>query len=359
MSGPFLFVTGGLGPGGSERQLLYLVRGLRAMGSEVAVAVWNFREEDVYTARIRACGVQVVEVPGVSRAAKMVSLRAIILAGDYMVVQSFSFYLNAVVAVAAWGTRTMAVGSVRSTLSRAATNAGAILGRCSARWPRRQIYNNMFAAREARKRRWWRPTHIVVVANHIDARAVRRIPASLNAHMIVGIGSLLPVKRWDRLVRALRILKSRGLQFSAVIVGDGPLRSKLEQEIASADLSGSVKLLGYIADVERLLAQCAFLVHVSDSEGSPNVVMEALACGRPVVATNVGDIPELVRDGETGFIVPPQNEEMLADRMAALLEDGDRRIAMGHEAWEFAMRRFGSSSLASETIAAYEELGRS
>src|SRR5437870_7013871 len=104
---------------------------------------------------------------------------------------------------------------------------------------------------------------------------------------ISGVGTRLHVKRWDRLLRAASNLKKRGLDFQVEICGAGPLRERLEQEAETLGVMDRVAFIGHTDDVIGVLARSAFLVHTSDSEGCPNVVMEAMACGRAVVATDV------------------------------------------------------------------------
>lgn len=355
-SPPLLFVIGGLGPGGSERQLVYLVTSLREQGLTTAVAVWNFRETDVYVEAIHASGVRLVSIKGESRWAKLRSLRQLIRTGGFSIVQSFNFYLNIIVAAAAFGTTSVAIGCVRSTLSLATTESGPILARLSARWPHRQVYNNTSASIEAQRRRYWRPRSIEVVPNYVDVDAFSDLPVPRRG-AIVAVGSLLPVKRWDRVVGVAVRLRDHGINFHMRIAGDGPLRAWLEGEIARLGLQSQITLHGYTSEVNSILAESAFLLHVSESEGSPNAVIEALAAGRPVVATDVGDISLLVSDGDTGFVVPHGSEQILFERAAELLTNYELCAAMGLRARQTARQRFGSTSLATEMLKAYQKLG--
>jgi glycosyltransferase involved in cell wall biosynthesis len=171
------------------------------------------------------------------------------------------------------------------------------------------------------------------------------------------VGSLLPIKRWDRLLRAALALKKRGLDFLVRIAGDGPLHGSLKQQAQCLGISDHVKFIGYSNDIPALLADAAFLVHPSDTEGCPNAVMEAMACGRAVVATDVGDVASLVENGKTGFIVLPADDGMLAERMATLLTDRDLCRQMGEAGRVKAERDFGLERLIKETLAAYRAAG--
>ena len=174
---------------------------------------------------------------------------------------------------------------------------------------------------------------------------------------IVGIGSLVPVKRWDRLLKAAVALKRSGVDCLIQIAGDGWLRGLLEQQARELGVTDYIEFMGYTENIPGLLANARFLVHTSDSEGCPNVVMEAMACGRAVVATNAGDVPALVEDAKTGFVVPRGDEAALLERMVTLMTDHDLCRRMGEAGRAKAERQFGLDRLVSETLAAYRLMG--
>jgi glycosyltransferase involved in cell wall biosynthesis len=144
---------------------------------------------------------------------------------------------------------------------------------------------------------------------------------------IVTVGRLQAPKDTLTLVRALEKLP-RGA-YTAVIVGDGPDRPALEAEIGRLGLDSFVQVVGERNDVAERLAASDLFVLSSRSEGLPLSILEAMAAGLPVVATNVGGVPELVLDGETGFLVPPGNPQSLAGAMERLLEDSALRRRLG------------------------------
>jgi glycosyltransferase involved in cell wall biosynthesis len=167
----------------------------------------------------------------------------------------------------------------------------------------------------------------------------------------------LSVKRWDRLVRAALALKQQGFNFLVRLVGDGPLRDSLCQQTQDMGVADCFEFMGNREDIPSLLAEATFLVHTSDSEGCPNVVMEAMACGRAVVATEVGDIPLLIEDGKTGFIVPRGDEEALATHIATLISSRDLCRRMGNAGRAKAEQEFGLARLVTETLNVYRAAG--
>jgi len=229
----------------------------------------------------------------------------------------------------------------------------------SARWPREQICNSFSALEAARcSRGYFVPRRLSVVRNGLDLDRFHRVPLPVNGRVcIVGVGSLFSVKRWDRLVRAALTLKQRGFNFLVRLVGDGPLRDSLRQQAQDMGVADCFEFMGNREDIPSLLAEATFLVHTSDSEGCPNVVMEAMACGRAVVATGVGDIPLLIEDGNTGFVVPRSDEEALSTRMAALISNRDLCHRMGSAGRAKAEQEFGLARLVTETLSVYRAAG--
>jgi glycosyltransferase involved in cell wall biosynthesis len=358
MSHRILYLIGQLGTGGLERQLYYLLRTLDRQRYKPAVAVWNFCEEDVYVPHIRALGVPLYALPRQgSRAVRLKALRCLLRQLQPEVLHSYTFHTNFGAWWATRGTKILAIGSVRSDFTRVKQENG--LARLNARWPRYVIFNNFAAAEAAQQSRsMFVPQKSLVVRNGLDLQRFPVAPLLTSGRVrILGIGSLFRIKRWDRLLEAAWALKRHGLDFSVQIAGDGPLDKALKQQAQDMKIAGCVKFLGYQNDIARLLAEATFLVHTSDSEGCPNVVMEAMACGRAVVATDVGDIPYLVEEGKTGFVVRRGDDAMLVARMAMLI--GNRAVCrrMGEAARVKAEQEFGLDRLVAETLTAYRAAG--
>lgn len=154
---------------------------------------------------------------------------------------------------------------------------------------------------------------------------------------IVCVASFEEVKGHRYLIEACRLLRDRGIAFHCDLVGAGPLRRDVLRRIAEARLQHCVVLRGGMPrpDVARLVAEAHVAVLASSPtregkrEGIPVALMEAMACGLPVVATAISGIPELVESGQTGFLVPPQRPDLLADRLVELAQDPSLRTRLG------------------------------
>ncbi|MGE5464933.1 MAG: glycosyltransferase family 4 protein, partial [Syntrophothermus sp.] len=169
---------------------------------------------------------------------------------------------------------------------------------------------------------------------------------------IMSVGSLQPYKGHIYLVKACAELKQRGIPFRCRIIGGGDLYSLLERTIQEEHLDGWVELLGPRTqdDVSLLLrtatcyVQPSVITSTGKMEGIPVALMEAMISKVPVVATSISGVPELVRPGETGWLVPPENVSALADALSEIYHspvEAERRAELGHQ---WVMEEFELSS---------------
>jgi glycosyltransferase involved in cell wall biosynthesis len=176
------------------------------------------------------------------------------------------------------------------------------------------------------------------VYNGID---LERFPASRSANnpvpRIVSVGRLVPFKGFEDLIDACAELMRRRIDFVCDIIGDGPLRERLQAKIEQLDLSSRVNLLGSLSQdavLEKLQTADIFaLASTTDAQGAtdvfPTVILEAMASARPVVSTRLAGIPELVVDGQTGMLAPPGDPTTLAHALEQLLRDPELRLRFG------------------------------
>lgn len=169
------------------------------------------------------------------------------------------------------------------------------------------------------------------------------------------VARLSPVKDHHTLLLACKHLYDRQAQFRLLIIGDGPLRRELEKNVNELGLTEQVEFTGMRHDIPAQLHRLDMFVLSSVSEGISLTLLEAMATSLPIVATDVGGNPEVVKDGVTGFIVPPSNPEALADKLAYLIHNPDLRRRMGEEGRKRVVEQFDIR----QTARKYEELYRS
>lgn len=160
-----------------------------------------------------------------------------------------------------------------------------------------------------------------------EARAALGLDPSARVAAIVA--RLFPEKNHILLLRAFAEVAGKIARARLLIVGEGSEREAIQEEIKRLGLSGRVELMGVRRDVARILAASDVFALSSDREGLPIAVLEAMAAARPVVATSVGDLPSVVRDGETGRVVPPGDPSAFAEALAEVLGDASRAEEMG------------------------------
>jgi glycosyltransferase involved in cell wall biosynthesis len=198
------------------------------------------------------------------------------------------------------------------------------------------------------------------VAGERNGRAEsRRCLGIADDRFAVGwIGRMTAVKRTDDVMVAFKRLRDEGVDAVLCLVGDGPDRPGLERRAHELGVMRDTLFLGYQEDVAPFYAAFDALVLPSSNEGTPVSAIEALAAGRPVVATRVGGVPDVVKEGEDGFLVDPGATDDLADRLAQLARDPALRERMGRAGRERVLPRYAVDRLVDDVDSLYRSLLR-
>lgn len=315
------FVTENLGAGGAERQLTGLAAMLRRGGAECVVVTWVdrgfyelfLRENDVEHVLLRPRGKvdRVVKLAALFRERKAdavisflpmaneTALLASLLCPVRVIVSERSFTVD-------WGWRRRLTNMLYRRAFRIVANS-----------------NN-----EARNLREHLPAlanRIVAIPNYVDMEAFspRTSFRPNSITRFVGVGRVIPGKNILRLLDALALLGSRGVRVRVEWYGsmyDKECVATIENRVAELGLDDSFKLMGECKDIARAYAAADFFVMPSLLEGYPNVLVEAMACGLPVVVSAVCEHPFIVEHGVNGFLFNPENTEEIVDAMGALID---------------------------------------
>lgn len=184
-------------------------------------------------------------------------------------------------------------------------------------------------------------------------RAHLRVPGDVPIVAIVA--RLVPIKRLDVFLAAAAIvLENTRARF--VIAGDGELRDELLCNAREAGISRAVDFLGFWKDLREVYAAADVVVLCSDDEGSPIALIEAMAAGKPVVATRVGGVPDVIVDGVSGVLVPPRDPQSLADALLALIADPTRAAALGAAARARVFSQYSIAASLAKTEVVYRQL---
>lgn len=204
--------------------------------------------------------------------------------------------------------------------------------------------------------------NVCVIHNGVDVEALgegRREPVRAELGLADGQPALLSVsalrkgKGLEVVLRAMGHLAPRWPDLRLLVAGEGALRGRLEQQARELRIDGQVRWLGLRRDVADLLAAADIFLLASRQDAFPTVLLEAMAAGRPVAATRVGGIPEIVAEGETGLLVGPGDPEALADVVDALLRDPARAAALGAAGRLRARAQFSTALWTQRLLALY------
>ena len=214
-----------------------------------------------------------------------------------------------------------------------------------------------------------------LIAAGVEAKRVRVIPSGIETNqfsdvpstprlsqctagvtVIGSVGILEERKGHHCLLKAAARLKAKGLRLSYRIAGAGSLRQQLERQVASRGLTDNVEFLGFVHDTPAFLAGIDLFVMPSLFEGLGVAALEAMAAGKPVIASRVGGLAESVVDGVTGLLVAPGDDAQLADAIEKLHLEPARAVALGRHGRERAQRHFSLEQMALSNEAFYYEL---
>jgi glycosyltransferase involved in cell wall biosynthesis len=359
--------------GGSERQAIQLARLLRVSG-RCRVRLATLSARGVLRAEAESAGAgEIEEFPLTSFhdanfARQLRRFARSLRAGEVDVVQTHDFYTNVFGTLGAWLARTPARIAAKRETAGMRTRAQEFVELQAFRLAHKVVANSDAVARKLLED-GVRASKIVTVYNGLDAARVSVPPGADREDILDALG--LPrgrrfvtvvanlrheVKDIPTFLRAAARVRARVREAAFVVAGEGPLEEPLRGQASRLGISDAVFFVGRCTRVAELLHVSDVCVLSSVAEGFSNSILEYMAAARPVVATDVGGAREAVVEGETGHLITPGDDETLAARVAALLEEPSRARAFGEAGRARVASKFSCEARLEKTLELYRAL---
>ena len=337
------FVAGTLGRGGAERQLYYTLSVLQKAGA--APRVFSLTRDEHWEKPIRDLGVP-MEWFGQShnQAARVGRLIDLLRHDRPEFVQAAHFHTNLYAVAAARALGTGDIGAIRNDTNWSVASLGR-LGHASLHLPRHLAVNSL-ASIEQTAAAGRSPSRLTFLPNVVDTDRFSPSPERRAGVHLLTVGRLVEQKRHDRFIRLVARVVERMPEraVTATLVGEGPLLHDLKKQVGDLGLTGVVRFVEN-PDMHAAYTQASLFVLTSDFEGTPNVVLEAMAMALPVVAFSIGGVREVIPSTAVGVTVPPGDEDELCKRVLSIAQSPDTGAALGRGARQFVIERLSLQRL--------------
>jgi len=353
--------------GGTELHAVRLAEHMARNGTNVSLITLN--ADGPMRPRYAAAGIDVHAFPvrslvGISAVRQLQAMAALFREKRFDVVHAHDCYTNFLVTIAGRVAGVpLVIASKRWTKHLYPQHAWT--NRLAFRAAHLVVANSPAVAETVHRDEWVSRPRIHVTPNFLEPssfevpsidsrRAVRASLGYSDEHVVFAILARLRVEKdHPMLLRAFERVVRDHPNARLLIIGDGPERARIEQQIASASLDQVVHLSGHVAKPRPLLAAVDVCVLTSRHEGSPNALMEGMAQGRPVVGTAAGGVVDAVHDHDTGLLSPVGDHDKLADNMIRILADETLRRRLGTAARADMIARFGASTAIQNLLSLY------
>lgn len=331
------FLAGTLGQGGAERQFFHILQSLCQAG--VSTRLLTLTQGEFWEQPIKSLGVPITWVgDSPSRIRRLFRVLGEARNDLPDVLQSQHFYTNACACLVARMLRVSGIGAMRNNGRSEVIASGPILGRLNLRMPDTLAANSRSAIEYALAH-GVPASRLHLLPNVVDTDWFKPLTSISNGPpTLIAVGRLVKQKRMDRFISLVSRLRTEcGLDARGLIVGSGreheDLQPQLEEQAEQLGLLPDIlQFRGAVSDMRPVYHEAAVCVLTSDFEGTPNVLLEAMASGLPVVATRVGGVPGIVRHGQTGFLHEPDDLEGMTASLAELVRNPVLRMEMGARA---------------------------
>lgn len=353
-----LYLVIGLGIGGTEIQLLELLKKLdREKYNPVVCCI---KEKGVLADDIEKMGIRVESLSIRNRFNFLALSRLVrILRREGIdILHTFLFWANILGRLAGRMAQVPIIISGERCINLRKKKVAILIDKFTSRWTDKIVVISKAIKNTLVEREKISSEKIKVIYNGIDLSnfGVENKREKDSIPRVGIVGRLHPDKGHRYFLEAAAQIIKKEPKIEFLIVGNGPLRKELEALSNELGLSGKVIFAGECRDILKIISSLDILVLSSLEEGLGNVLLEAMACGRPVIATEVGGVPEVVLDGETGILVPPKSPDTLAQATLKLLMNQAMAKEMGRAGRRRVEKYFTIDRMAKETEEVYNNL---
>ena len=353
-----------LGDGGQERQLYNLVTNLPSDYLKLVIP-WDFQLGDKYVELLKNKeDIIILDLGKKSTWAKLQAIRALLKETHADFLHSFSFHLNFAVWYTTLFLKVKAIGGVRSRLVSNRESSGILRFYLSYLFPFYRISNNytcfsglnIFTLLLGKAL-----TDTKYVHNGIDTTTFspffESIKSKGNQLNTVSVGRLYPMKKVELIVDWVNEMRHLGFEVYHQHAGGGPELELLREKVYRLGIDNHFKFLGSVSDIPQLFASSDLFVHAAEYEGCPNVIMEAMSCGLPILSSNAGDISYIVDHGENGYVYEVGDLNSMLNFGIQFMKDRTLLDSFGSCGSEKAQKKFAVHTYVAQLKNAYREIG--
>ena len=365
-------LVGGIGRGGAERQLLNFLRYADKDTFEYHLLVLNRAKHDPYDPEIQALGIGIRHRPNEARS-KLATIRWLIAELRQIkpqLIHSWSFYSNAYAGLAGFLAGIPArLGSMRTQPEKEARHISRLQICLAYQTVQELIVNSQLAIDSILED----PCHtrkLNLVENGVEmpqsnddepSSSLLEFGIADQHRIIANVANLQKIKNQRMFIDVIGQVLETHPEVRAVIVGqpvphEPDMYQELKEYVQSVGLEGKVILTGVRTDVPQLMPQFDVFCLTSSSEGTPNVILEAMSARRPIVSTSVGDVPNIITHGKNGLLVDVNDVEAMTDAIRKLLNEPQRATEMGDRGYHLVQSRFSCDRMATEMQAVYQDV---
>jgi glycosyltransferase involved in cell wall biosynthesis len=358
-----LFVTDSLGLGGQEKQLCYLLKSIQNKYN-CTLVVWNsdanikYQKSSKYSNEISGMNVELIKFDSTLSSFKKTSLLKKInkrINADLII--SYSFYLSFYSWLASTFSKAKAIGSFRSQIVKSEKDINKLFVYLCILLPKYFISNNKNFNKGFSFNFIFKFKKVFIVPNGIDFASVKYNYGEQDEYInSISIGTLNPVKRVDLTIEIIKKLIENGFKIKHTHLGNGKLLEEYRQKINSYGLQNNFIFAGEVENVNEYLSDADVFLLTSDFEGFPNVILEAMASGKPVITTDAGDAGLIVKDNETGFVCKTGDLDCLYKKMSVLMNNFDLRKKMSENTRKLVEENYSMENFVNKSISVFDSV---